>query len=175
MTTTPPDIPLRITDRPVHKQLSPADNDEFLGKQAEFETAYRCTGDPLALQEALSHAWFSRQTVPGWLMREIGNALIRLRTDDEAERYRDRMRHVRRFIIVRDLRHKGYTKDRALDTAGMLLAAERAAAERGTIEKSYDIVKRDLKQRGRESEFFYFVADVDQRDLPKYVPYQLAE
>jgi hypothetical protein len=157
MTTTPPDIPLTVTDRPVHKPLSPAENDGFLRKQAEFEAAYRRTDEPLVLSEALHHVWFSQQTVPGWLNGEIGEALIRARTDKEAERYRDRMRHVRRFVIVHSLRRKGYTKDIALDRAVKLLAGEGAAASRRTIEVSYDTVKRDLKRRGRESEFFYFV------------------
>ena len=172
MTTTPPDIPLRITARPIHKQLSPDDNGEFLLKQAEYEAAYRRTGDPLALLHALHHVSWSRQTVPGWLMTEIGEALIRARTDEEAERYRDRMRHVQRFIIVRMLRRKGESKDSALDLAGQVLTLERAAASRRTIENSYDIVKRDLKDRGRESEFFYLVAEVDQ---PNYAPYSLGE
>src|SRR5262249_4189962 len=136
MKTAPPDIPLRITGRPIHKPLSPAENDEFLRRQAEFEAAYRRTGEPLALLDALRDAWSSRQAVPGWLLADIGNALIRQRTDAEAERYRDRMRHVRRYIIVRDLRRKEHTKDSALDVAVKILADQRAAAERATIEKS---------------------------------------
>jgi hypothetical protein len=170
MPTIPPDVPSQVIDRPIFKQLSPAENDDFLRKQSEFEAAYRCTGDPLALAAALRHAWWSRQTVPAWLALEIGNALIRLRTDEEAERYRERMRHVRRFTLVHNLRHKGKTKDGALDLAVEFLADEPAAASRRTIEDSYDVVKRDLKRLGRESEFFYFVADEDQRDLPKRVP-----
>lgn len=158
MTTTPPDISPTIRDRPVHKQLSPTENDAFLRKQAEFEAAYRRTGDPLILGEALHHAWFSRQTVPDWLNRENGEALIRGRTDKEAERYRDRVRHVRRFGIVHNLRRKGHTKDGALDLAVKHLELEHAAASRRTIEASYDMVERDLKERGRESEFFYFVS-----------------
>jgi len=156
MKTAPPNIPLKVTRGPVHKQLSPAQYDDFLLKQAEYEAAYRRTGDPLALQGALSHVWFSRQTVPFWLMQNIRDALIRQRTDEEAERYRDRMRHVRRFIVVRNLRRKGRTKDVALDRAVELLAAESAAASRRTIQDSYDTVKRDLNLLGRESVFFYF-------------------
>jgi hypothetical protein len=175
MTTTPPDVPPQVTDRPIFKPLSPTENDEFLRKQAEFEAAYRCTGDPLALEAALRHAWWSRQTVPGRLVSEIGNTLIRLRTDEEAERYRDRMRHVRRFTVVRNLRRKGNTKDSALDKAVEFLVDEPAAASRRTIENSYDVVKRDLQRRGRESEFFYFIADDDQRDLTSYAPYSLTE
>jgi hypothetical protein len=175
MTTIPPDVPPQVTDRPIFKQLSPAENDEFLRKQAEFEAAYRCTGDPLVLWDALRHAWWSRQTVPGWLVLPTGNALIEQRTDEVAERYRDRIRHVRRFTLVRNLRRKGNTKDGALDKAVEFLADESAAASRRTIEDSYDVVKRDLQRRGRESEFFYFVADVDQRDLPSYAPYLLPE
>jgi hypothetical protein len=158
MTTTPPDIPLRVTARPRFKLLSSAENEEFLRRQAEFEAAYRRTGEPLALLDALRDAWWSRQTVPGWVVTDIGAALIRQRTDKEAERYRDRMRHVQRYIIVRDLRLKGYTKDSALDAAVKVLADQRAAAERATIEKSYDLVRRDLERQGIASEFFYLVA-----------------
>ena len=162
MKTVPPDIPLNVTPGPARKQLSPAENGEFLRRQAEFEAAYRCAGEPLALLDALRDAWWSRQTVPGWLVTNIGDALIRQRTDEEAERYWDRMRHVQRYIIVRDLRRKEHTKDSALDVAVKILADQRAAASRRTIEGSYDKVERSLKQRERESEFFYLVALVDE-------------
>jgi hypothetical protein len=112
--------------------------------------------------DALRDAWWSRQTVPGWVVTDIGNALIRQRTDEEAERYRDRMRHVQRYIVVRDLRGNDHTKDRAVDAAVAILAAQRAAAERGTIEKSYDRVRRDLERQGTASEFYYLVALVDE-------------
>src|SRR5262245_687810 len=162
MKTDQRDIPPNVTPGPVHKQLSPAESDEFLRNQAEYEAAYRRTGEPLALLDALRDVWWSRQTVPGWLVTNLGDALIRSRTDAEAERYRDRMRHVQRYIIVRDLRRKEHTKDSALDAAVKILADQRAAAERGTSEKSYERVKIDLKQRDRESEFFYLVAAVDE-------------
>jgi hypothetical protein len=130
MTTTPPDIPPRVTNRPIHKQLSPAENDEFLRKQAKFEAAYRTIGDPQVLMHALLHAWSSKQTIPKWLVWDIGNALIEGRTGEEAERYRERMRHVQRFVVVRDLRRNGHTKDSALDQAVESLASQRAAAPR---------------------------------------------
>lgn len=138
MTTTPPD--------------------EFLRKQAEFEAAYRTTGDPQVLWHALLHAWSSQQTVPKWLVWDIGPALIEQRTDAVAERYRERMRHVQRYIVVRDLRSDGHTKDSALDQAVESLAQQRAAAERGTIEDSYDRVRRDLDRQKNASEYFYLVA-----------------
>jgi len=162
MTTTPTDIPLKVTARPIFKQLSAAENAEFLRRQAEFEAAYRRTGEPLALLDALRDAWWSRQTVPGWVLHDIGNALISARTDKAAERDRDRMRHVQRYIVVRDLRRKGHTKDSALDQAVEVLAKQRAAAVRGTIEKSYDKVERSLKQEKHESEFCYHVALADE-------------
>jgi hypothetical protein len=151
-----------VTARPVFAELSADDNQGFLRKQAEYEAAYRRTGEPLALLDALVHAWSSRQTVPCWLVWDIGEALIKLRTDDEARRYRERMHHARRYQCVRGLRWRGYTKDRALDAAVELLKGESAEAERSTIEKSYDLVNRDLKRRGQESEFFYLVGKLDE-------------
>jgi len=152
-------IPRRVGDRPNFKQLSPAENDEFLRKQAGFEAAYRTTGDPQVLWHALLHLWASKQTPPAWIVRDLGSALIERRTDEVAERYRERMRHVQRYVAVQDLRDAGHTKDSALDQAAEspALAMQRAAAERGTIASSYDRVRKDLKRRGRESEFFYLV------------------
>jgi hypothetical protein len=170
MTTTPPNIPLQVTDRPTFKQLSPAENDDFLRKQAEFEAAYRRTSDPEVLFDALLHAWWSRQTIPGWMVQDIGNALIRNRTPEEIRRYRERMRSVRRYIIVRNLREKGYTKDDALDRAVRMLANEPASPTRRTIEVDYDDVKKDLQRQGRDSEFFYLVALVDRNHINPYVP-----
>src|SRR5262245_47607635 len=107
----PPDIPLQVRDRPTFTQLSATEADEFLRKQAEYEAAWRRTGDPEVLWTALLHVWGSRQTMPGWLVPEIGAALIRNRTSKEIRRYRERMRKVRRYIIVRNLRNKKYTRD----------------------------------------------------------------
>jgi hypothetical protein len=163
------DIPLTVKDRPIYNPLSPEAEQEFLSKQAEFEAAYRRTGEPLVLWDAFRHVWWSRQTIPGWMVLPLGGALIEQRTDDAANRYRGRMRHVQRYIIVRNLRQtvdkrtgKKYTKDDALDAAVESLREQRAAASRGTIEDDYDKVRKDLERRGRESEFFYLVELVDE-------------
>jgi hypothetical protein len=152
--------PLAVTDRPFHADLSPGAERQFLLKQAEYEAAYRRIGDPLVLFDALTHVWWSRQTVPRWLVPLIGNALIKTRTDAEAERYRERMRHVRRYVLVRDLRRK-YTKRVAIERAVVMLKGENAAAGYETIEKSCDLVRRDLERLGRESEYFFLVDDSD--------------
>ena len=83
------------------------------------------------------------------------------------------MRHIQRYIAVRNLRRNGHTKDSALNEAVDFLAKQRVAASppvdrravasRRTIEASYDKVERSLKRQGRESEFFYLVALVDER------------
>jgi hypothetical protein len=151
------DIPPRVRNRPVFAALSPEDEQEFLRQQAGFEAAYRATGDPQALCHALLHVWSSRQTPPAWVVRDILNALIEQRTDEAAERYRERMRHVQRYLAVRDLRSKGHKKDDALDQAVEVLARQRAAAARGTIEDSYNRVRRDLERQRNASEFHYLV------------------
>jgi hypothetical protein len=144
MTATPPD--------------SPAETDEFLRKQAEFEAAYRTTGDPQVLCHALVHAYSTPRPSPRWLVWCTLETLVAQRTGAAARGYRECLQHVRRFIVVRDLRRNGHTKDDALDAAVEILAAQRAAAERGTIAKSYDRVKIDLDRQGSASEFFYLVA-----------------
>jgi hypothetical protein len=130
---------------------------EFLREQAEFEAAFHATGDPQVLWHALLHAWSSRQIPTAWLVWGIGAALNEQRTDAAARRYREQARHVQRFVVVHDLRSNGYTKEDALDAAVEILAAQRAAAARVTIEDSYDLVRKDLDRPRSESEFFYFV------------------
>ena len=151
-------IPPRVRNRPDFAALAPEDEQEFLRKQAGFEASYRATGDLQVLWHALLHAWSSRQTLPSWVVWDIGNALIEQRTDEVADRYRERMRHVQRYIVVRDLRSNGHTKDNALDQAVDSLAKQRAAASRRTIEDSYDRVRKDLERQGQASEYFYLVA-----------------
>jgi hypothetical protein len=150
------DIPRRVRDRPSFAPLSPEDEQEFLRKQAGFEAAYRATGDPQALCQAFLHVYASRQTPPHWVVWDILNALVEGRTDEEAERYRELLRHVQRYIVIRDLRRSGHTMASALDQAEESLAQQRAAAARRTIEDSYYRVRRDL-ERGPASEFHYLI------------------
>ena len=149
-----------VSDRPTFGPLAPDSEQAFLTKQAEYEAAYRRTGEALVLFDALAHAWWSRQTVPGWLVMAICDALLRHRTDEEAERYEERLRHIMRYLCVRNLRRK-HTRDAALDHAVEFLRGERAGAARQTIEGSYDRVRRDLKRKGSESEFYYLVDTYD--------------
>ena len=50
---TRPDIPSKIADRPRYVELTPDEERAFLQKLAEYEAAFRQTGDPLPLWEAL--------------------------------------------------------------------------------------------------------------------------
>jgi len=79
-------------------------------------------------------------------LREI---ILKGRTDQKAERFRERMRHVQRYRCVRDLRDQVHAKDRALDLAVAALEAKNEGAARPTIEASYDRVDRDLTCRPR--------------------------
>jgi hypothetical protein len=152
---------LRIADRPTFRELTPDAEQKFRQEQAAYEAAYRCTGNPRVLVDAFLHAWGSRQTVVGWLVLPICDTLIRNQTDQEAERLRERMRHVRRYLCVRDLRWQGHTKDRALDRAEQMLAGE-TGMSRSNIETSYDSVRKSLKRLGRESEYFCLVGKSDE-------------
>jgi hypothetical protein len=137
----------------------------FQRKQAEYEAAYRRTREPLAVHEALLHATAAGQLTPPWLVAAVGDIIMRGRTDQMAERFREGMRHVRRYRCVRDLR-RSHTKDRALDLAVAALQATDAAAARSTIEHSYNLVSRDLKRAERESKFFFLVARSDPAVVP---------
>jgi hypothetical protein len=121
-------------DRRPFRPLSPEQEQEFRSTQAKYEAAYRNTGERRALMNAIAHVWWAQQTLPRWLVPAIGEFIAKSQTDDEAERFRERMRHVRRYTCVRDLRSipaaEGgrrkwkYTKDEALDLAvGMLKGA----------------------------------------------------
>jgi hypothetical protein len=156
-----------VTDRRPFRPLSPDEEQEFRATQAKYEAAYRNAGEPRALLNAFMHVWWAGQTLPRWLVPAIGEVITKSQTDDEAERFRERMRHVRRYTCVRDLRRipaaKGgrrkwkYTKPEALDLAVVMLKGSSAFGARSTIEDSYDRVRKDLERRGRESEFFFYV------------------
>ena len=64
---TAPDIPSKIADRPRYVELTLAEERAFVQKLAEYEAAFRQTGDPLPLWEALCHVELAGQTVPHWL------------------------------------------------------------------------------------------------------------
>src|SRR5262249_15127052 len=100
----------------------------FQSKQAEYEAAYRGTGEPLALYEALlnASAYLQFPAELNWLVEALGDTSMRGRTDQTARRFRERMRHVQRYRCVRDLRQKGHKKDRALDLAVAKLEAMNA-------------------------------------------------
>jgi hypothetical protein len=156
------DIPRRVRSRPSFAALAPEAEQEFLHKQAGFEAAYRTTGDPQVLVHAFLQAWSSGQTIPFCVVMDIVKVLIEARTDKVANRDRERMRHVQRYRVIRDLRRtvdertgKKYTKASALDQAVESLAKQRAAASPRTIEDSSDRVRKDLERRGNASEFFY--------------------
>ena len=151
------DIPRRVRDRPSFAALAPEAEQEFLHEQAGFEAAYRTTGDPQVLVHALLQVYSLRQTLPKWVVWDLLNAVIEQRTDEVAERDRERMRHVQRYIVIRDLRRSGHTVVSALDQAEESLAQQRAAASRRTIEDSYYRVRGDLDLHGRASQFFYLV------------------
>jgi hypothetical protein len=137
----------------------------FRRKQAEYEAAYRRTGEPLALYEALLHARAAQQLTPDWLVEAVGTTIMRGRTDQTGERFKERMRHVQRYRCVRDLR-RSHTKEDALDLAFATLKATDAAGKRSTIEHSYDLVSRDLKRAECESEYFLLVARSDPTVVP---------
>ena len=135
-------------------------------KQAEYEAAWQRTKDPLVAYEAVQHATSAGQPLPRWLVGVIGDILMCGRTDEKAERFRERMRHVQRYRCVRDLRRKGNTKDSALDLAVEALNATDAAGNRSTVMHSYDRVNKDLKRKGRASEFALLVAQNDPARVP---------
>jgi hypothetical protein len=151
----------------------------FQRKQAEYRATYRRTREPLALFEALlnARAFLQLPADLDWLMVAMGDIIMRSRTNKKgrpskaAERFQDRMCHAQRYLCVRNLRQKGHTKDDALDLAVAALEAAGDPATRPTIENSYDLVYRDLKQAGPKSEFSVFVA----RGEPAVVPVSVTQ
>ena len=111
------DIPRRVRDRPSFAALSPEDEQEFLRKQAGLEAAHRTTRDPQVLGHALLQVYSLRQTLPKWVVWDLLNAVIEQRTDEVAERDRERVRHVQRYIVIRDLLRSGHTVVSALNQA----------------------------------------------------------
>jgi hypothetical protein len=150
-----------------------ADAENFQRKQAEYEAAYRHTGEPRMLYEALLNARAYLRFPPelDWLMEALGHTLRKGRTDQTAERFREHMRHVQRYRSVRHLRKEGHGYTRALDLAVVKLETTDDPAARPTIEASYNKVKRDLEEAGHKGKYFLLVARSD----PTVVPVIIAQ
>ena len=147
-----------------------ADLKNFHRKQAEYEAAWHRTRDSLAVYEALLHARAAPRAqavrqLPDWLITAVGKSIMKGRTDQTAERFRERMRHVQRYRCIRDLRRK-HIRERALDLAVPALEAKGEGAARSTIADSYDQVSRDLKKAGPKSEYYFLVARSDPTVVP---------
>src|SRR5262249_45791615 len=129
----------------------------FQRKQAEYEAAFHRTGELFVLYEPLLHAQAAKQGIPDWVVTAVG--IMRGRTADIAERFKERMRHVRRYRCVRDWRNRHpdgsdalYTKNQALKLAAAQLEAAGEAAQQRPIAKLSDRVSRDLTRKGCGSE-----------------------
>ena len=174
LTRTPPD-PLRIADRPCYIELTPDEERAFCTILAEYEAAYRQTGDPFPLWKALDHVDLYGQTVPYWLTKAFFGVVHLAMTDDDMNRARARWWAARRYECVRDLLKtvdvrtgENYTKSAAIDQALIKLRAEgdKGVKRRGkldegisydAVEDCYDKVRRDLERRGHESPYYLFV------------------
>jgi hypothetical protein len=143
-----------------------ADLKNFHRKQAEYEAVWRRTADLLALEEAVHNADLAEQPLPDWLVTAVTNFIMKCRTDQMTERFRERMRHVQRYRCVRDLRQKKHSRERALDLAVAALEAKGEGAARSTIADSYDRVRRDLKKAGSNSEYYFLVTRSDPTVVP---------
>jgi hypothetical protein len=150
-----------------------ADLKNFRRKQAEYKAAYRATKEPRVLYEALlnARAYLRFPAELNWLVKALGEFSMKGRTDQTAERLRERMRHVQRYRCVRNLRQEGHSYGDALKQAAVKLADTDDPAAESTIEKSYNKVNQDLEQKGPRSEYHLLVAQSD----PTVVPVIIAQ
>jgi hypothetical protein len=148
----------------------------FERKQAEYEGAYRSTGDPLFAYEALRHARAARQLPREfeWLVGAFGNTIQKIRhkgtrkgrPSQALARFRERMGHVQRYRCVRDLRGPDRPEDDAFDLAVAILEKKGAATASSTIRDSYYKVKCSLDRLGPGSEFYTLVVRSDPTVVP---------
>jgi hypothetical protein len=166
-----PENPLDVTMGPRYVELTPDQERAFLQEQAEYEAAHRLAGDPFPLLKALNHVERSGQTLPPWLYKAFFRVIMQTMPKDVMRRADKLSWAARRYERVQDLRRrKEYTKARALDQAVIDLRAEGdqvmyrgklRPVSRNTVEDCYNKVDRDLKRRGRESPYYFFVSKED--------------
>jgi hypothetical protein len=162
---SPPDIP-PVGDRHRFKKLTPDEEQEFLREQAVYAAAYSRWNDPVAPWEALRHVERSRQTVPHWLSMALYETIVRGMTPDDVRRSRERWQFARRYTLVCNYRARvdertgrKISEDRAVDLAISDLREEGDEGEFATIKNTYRRIRTDLKQRGRKSEWYYYVPE----------------
>jgi hypothetical protein len=146
--------------------LPPAIRKRFEERLTECRRTWEETGDPLAVAEAISWVYFHRQTIPPWLEDAAIRSLARLRTDQQARRHREAMRHWGRWRWVKDGIEDGLTWDQAYDRAARMLAGDAEVdveSIRESVRKSYQLVQR--KVRSRRTGEFWFLKDRRYRHL----------
>ena len=75
--------------------------DEWL---AACRRVWEATQDPLIIAAAVRHTSFYRQPIASWLEEAVVQASIKGRTKADVRRQRERTNHIKRWLLVKDLK-----------------------------------------------------------------------
>jgi len=146
------------------KELTPEAKATYDKQMKACEVAWRTTDEPLAIAEAITLVYLFRQSMPAWVEAAAVSIIIEKRTDNQARRHRESMKHMWRYMSVHGFRKRGIPLGEAAARAQEGLKGTDICAAVDTIIDSYWKVRHDI-EAGRQAEYFflkdprYFSAD----------------
>jgi hypothetical protein len=155
-------IPRDAAGDPIFLILPDRNRASYDRKLAACEAGWRTTGDPLAVSEAAVWAYAHRQPLPRWLTEAVVMLATNSRGKDPAKRALEAAADSLRYQAVCDAkaeRRAGYLKGRkvsweaAYGRAADVLAQTHARGSAAAMKRSYQKVKRDLRE-GRGARYF---------------------
>jgi hypothetical protein len=157
------EIPRDAAGDPVFLILRDGIRASYDRKLAACEAGWRATGDPAAVGEAVIYVHLHRQPLPRWLAEAVAMLADDRRGDAHAKRGLEAAADSLRYQAVRDAkagRMAGGLKDKgkvswetAYGRAAEVLAPTFARGSADTMKRSYQKVKRDLRD-GRGGLYF---------------------
>jgi hypothetical protein len=122
---------------------------------AHCEATYRNTGEPLAVVEALTLVFTCLPESMRWIEIAASGIIAERRSDAQAEKHRDAMRHFWRYLYVRGFRQRGIKPIEAAAARALevLKGSDCAHVTVATFIESYWKVRHDL-EAGRQGEYF---------------------
>jgi hypothetical protein len=146
------EIPRDAAGDPVFLILPDRIRASYDRKLAACEAGWRETGDPASVGEAAILVYSHRQPLPRWLAEAVAMLAINRRGKAHAKRADEAAADSSRYRTVRDVK-AGRTWEAAYGRAAEALAGTYAEGSADAMKRSYQKVKRDLRE-GRSGRYF---------------------
>lgn len=146
------DIPKGADGKPIFFILPDGMRASYERRMAACEAAWRATGDPLVIDEALTWTFLRRQPIPSWLYEAVGQLAVKRRTKGYAKRAIERAVRFMRYQAVRDARwpdgrsRPKMSWPKSYERASEVWKGSMAAGKPSTMKTDYRKVRKHLNE-----------------------------